>query len=64
MPKHVKHASGTCAEEILNVPRTDLKVRLRLVGEDMKMVIAGGIALFLFLLIFALGQLQEIFRAL
>jgi len=33
-------------------------------GDDMRMVIAGGVALFLFLLIFALGQIQEIFRAL
>jgi hypothetical protein len=32
-------------------------------GDEMRMVIAGGIALFLFLLIFALGQIQEIFRA-
>ena len=32
-------------------------------GDDMRMVIAGGVALFLFLLIFALGQIQEIFRA-
>jgi len=29
----------------------------------MRMVLAGGIALILFLLIFALGQMQEIFRA-
>jgi hypothetical protein len=29
----------------------------------MRMVLAGGVALFLFLLIFALGQVQEIFRA-
>jgi hypothetical protein len=29
----------------------------------MRIVIAGALALFLFLLIFALGQLQEIFRA-
>jgi hypothetical protein len=33
-------------------------------GDDMKMVLAAGIALMLFLLIFALGQIQEIFRAL
>jgi hypothetical protein len=31
---------------------------------DLRMVIAGGVALLLFLIIFALGQLQEIFRAL
>jgi hypothetical protein len=30
----------------------------------MRMVLAGGVALILFLLIFALGQVQEIFRAL
>jgi hypothetical protein len=29
----------------------------------MRMVIAGGLGLLLFLLVFALGQLQEIFRA-
>ena len=29
----------------------------------MRMVLAGGVALVLFLLIFALGQFQEIFRA-
>jgi hypothetical protein len=33
-------------------------------GDDLRMVLAGGLALFLFLLIFALGQFQEIFRAL
>jgi hypothetical protein len=33
-------------------------------GDDMRMVLAGGIALILFLLIFAFGQMQEIFRAL
>jgi hypothetical protein len=32
-------------------------------SDDTRIVIAGGVALFLFLLIFALGQLQEIFRA-
>jgi hypothetical protein len=30
----------------------------------MRMVLAGGVALILFLLIFAFGQVQEIFRAL
>jgi hypothetical protein len=33
-------------------------------GDDMRMVIAGGLALFLFLLVFAFGQVHEIFRAL
>jgi hypothetical protein len=33
------------------------------VGDDMRMVIAGGVALIMFLLIFAFGQVQEIFRA-
>jgi hypothetical protein len=33
-------------------------------GEDLRLVMAGGLALILFLLIFALGQVQEIFRAL
>ena len=32
-------------------------------SDDLRMVIAGGLALVLFLLIFALGQVQEIFRA-
>ena len=32
-------------------------------SDDMRTVIAGGLALLLFLLIFAFGQLQEIFRA-
>jgi hypothetical protein len=32
-------------------------------SDDMRTVLAGGLALLLFLLIFALGQLQEIFRA-
>jgi hypothetical protein len=31
---------------------------------DMRMVIAGGLGVLLFLVVFALGQLQEIFRAL
>ena len=31
--------------------------------DEMRMVIAGGLGLLLFLLVFALGQLQEIFRA-
>ena len=30
----------------------------------MRMVLAGGVALLLFLVIFAFGQFQEIFRAL
>jgi len=34
------------------------------VGDDLRLVIAGGLALILFLLVFALGQIQEIFRAL
>ena len=33
-------------------------------GDDMRMVLAGGVALVLFLLIFAFGQFAEIFRAL
>jgi len=33
------------------------------VHDDMRMVIAGGLGLILFLLVFAFGQLQEIFRA-
>jgi hypothetical protein len=33
------------------------------VDDELRMVIAGGLALLLFLLIFAFGQLQEIFRA-
>jgi len=33
-------------------------------SDEMRMVLAGGVALILFLLIFALGQIQEIFRAL
>jgi hypothetical protein len=33
-------------------------------GDDMRMVLAGGLALILFLLIFAFGQIVEIFRAL
>jgi hypothetical protein len=32
-------------------------------GDDMRIVVAGGIALILFLLIFAFGQVVEIFRA-
>jgi len=32
-------------------------------SDDMRTVLAGGVALLLFLLIFAFGQLQEIFRA-
>jgi hypothetical protein len=32
-------------------------------GDDMRLVIAAGLALFLFLLIFALGQFEEILRA-
>jgi hypothetical protein len=32
-------------------------------SDEMRMVLAGGLALFLFLVIFALGQLQEILRA-
>jgi hypothetical protein len=32
-------------------------------SDDMRTVLAGGLALLLFLLIFAFGQLQEIFRA-
>jgi hypothetical protein len=32
-------------------------------SDDMRMVVAGGIALLLFLVIFAFGQFQEIFRA-
>ena len=31
--------------------------------DEMRMVIAGGLGLLLFLLVFAFGQLQEIFRA-
>jgi hypothetical protein len=31
--------------------------------DEMRMVIASGLALLLFLVIFALGQLQEVFRA-
>jgi hypothetical protein len=31
--------------------------------DDLRLVIAGGLALMLFLLIFALGQFVEIFRA-
>ena len=31
--------------------------------DDLRLVIAGGLALILFLLIFALGQFVEIFRA-
>jgi len=31
---------------------------------ELRMVIAGGVTLLLFLIIFAFGQLQEIFRAL
>lgn len=37
---------------------------IRPVSDDLRLVIAGGLALMLFLVIFALGQLQEIFRAL
>jgi hypothetical protein len=33
-------------------------------SDDMRMVLAGGAALLLFLIIFAFGQFQEIFRAL
>jgi hypothetical protein len=33
-------------------------------GDDLRMVIAGGLGLILFLLVFALGQFVEIFRAL
>jgi hypothetical protein len=33
------------------------------VSDDMRMVLAGGVALLLFLVLFAFGQLQEIFRA-
>jgi hypothetical protein len=32
-------------------------------SDEMRTVLAGGLALLLFLVIFALGQLQEIFRA-
>jgi hypothetical protein len=32
-------------------------------ADDERLVIAGGVALFLFLLLFAFGQLVEIFRA-
>ena len=31
--------------------------------DEMRMVIAGGLGLLLFLVVFAFGQLQEIFRA-
>jgi hypothetical protein len=31
--------------------------------DEMRLVIAGGLGLLLFLLVFAFGQLQEIFRA-
>ena len=31
--------------------------------DDMRLVIAGGLGLILFLLVFAMGQIQEIFRA-
>jgi hypothetical protein len=31
--------------------------------DEMRMVIAGGLGLLLFLLVFAFGQFQEIFRA-
>lgn len=37
---------------------------IRHIGEDLRLVVAGGLALMLFLLIFAMGQIQEIFRAL
>jgi hypothetical protein len=37
--------------------------RLTHVDDEMRIVIAGGLALLLFLLIFAFGQFQEIFRA-
>jgi hypothetical protein len=33
------------------------------VGDDLRLVIAGGVALILFLLVFAFGQVLEIFRA-
>jgi len=33
------------------------------VDDETRLVIGGGLALLLFLLIFAFGQLQEIFRA-
>jgi hypothetical protein len=33
-------------------------------SDEMRMVIAGGVCLILFLLIFAFGQVQEIMRAL
>jgi hypothetical protein len=33
-------------------------------SDEMRMVIAGGVCLLLFLLVFALGQMQEIMRAL
>jgi hypothetical protein len=33
-------------------------------NDEMRMVLAGGLCLILFLLIFALGQIQEIARAL
>jgi hypothetical protein len=33
------------------------------VSDEMRMVLAGGVALVLFLLIFAMGQFHEIFRA-
>ena len=32
-------------------------------GDELRMVIAAGIALILFLLVFAFGQIQEILRA-
>jgi hypothetical protein len=32
-------------------------------SDDMRLVIAGGLGLLLFLLVLAFGQLQEIFRA-
>lgn len=35
----------------------------RHMSDDMRMVLAAGLTLVLFLLVFALGQLQEIFRA-
>jgi hypothetical protein len=38
------------------VPRID--------DDETRMVIAGGLALLVFLVVFALGQFQEIFRAL
>jgi hypothetical protein len=33
------------------------------VDDELRLVIAGGLGLLLFLVVFALGQLQEIFRA-